>query len=63
MAKAWLALNKTNYSELARKIGVHPSMVEKIFRGVRCTPGRIDQLVEHGVPRELLPNGDEAVDG
>jgi len=54
--QAWLAFRGISKSDLARKIGVHPSMISRIIRGERAPARRLKQLVEEGErPAELLP--------
>lgn len=53
--KAWLAYHGVGNRELAEKLGVHPSMITRIFKGERAPAERIAQLVELGIPKSLLP--------
>lgn len=57
--KAWLAYHGIGYKDLAESIGVHPSMITRLCSGERRTPERIRQLVELGIPPELLPEPGE----
>ena len=53
--KAWLVMRGLTHRELARLIGVHPSMITRILKGERAPAARIASLVELGVPEHLLP--------
>ncbi len=53
--RAWLAYHGIPMKELARMIGVHPSMMTHIVKGNRSPAKRIEQLVALGIPRHLLP--------
>jgi len=53
--RAYLAKNSLSKKELAKKVGVHPSMISRIISGERAPAGRLEQLVALGIPRELLP--------
>lgn len=52
---AWLAYHKIERRALAAKIGVQPSAITRIIRGVRSTEWIIEAMVKEGIPRELLP--------
>jgi transcriptional regulator with XRE-family HTH domain len=51
----WLQEREITRTQLARRMGVHPSMVGKIFLGQKQTPARIRELIDLGIPAELLP--------
>jgi transcriptional regulator with XRE-family HTH domain len=53
--QAYLAKHRVSKKELAKQLGVHPSMISRIISGERAPAGRLDQLVALGIPRELLP--------
>jgi transcriptional regulator with XRE-family HTH domain len=53
--KAWLARRGIGHRQLARQLGVHPSMITRIFKGERRPPKRIRQLIDLGIPADLLP--------
>ena len=53
--RAWIILNGYTMGQLARILGVHPSMMTRIVSGDRAPAKRIRQLEELGVPKELLP--------
>ncbi|NJB68469.1 transcriptional regulator with XRE-family HTH domain [Desulfobaculum xiamenense] len=53
--RAWLAYHGVQMKDLARMIGVHPSMMTHIVKGNRSPAKRIEQLVALGIPRHLLP--------
>jgi len=53
--RAYLAKNRLSKKELAKQLGVHPSMISRIISGERAPAGRLDQLAALGIPRELLP--------
>lgn len=53
--KAWLAYHGIGNRQLARQLDVHPSMITRIFKGERRPPRRIRQLIEMGIPANLLP--------
>lgn len=53
--KAWLAYHGIGNRQLARQLAVHPSMITRIFKGERRPPRRIRQLIEMGIPANLLP--------
>ncbi|MBU1003553.1 MAG: helix-turn-helix domain-containing protein [Proteobacteria bacterium] len=53
--RAWLVLNGFAMGELAKRLGVHPSMITRIVKGESAPARRIEQLAELGVPQELLP--------
>lgn len=53
--RAWIILNGYSMGQLARILGVHPSMMTRIVSGDRAPVKRIRQLEELGVPKELLP--------
>ena len=52
---AWLQLHRLSKTGLAARLGVHPSMISRIVSGQRAPARRIRQLVELGVPEDLLP--------
>lgn len=52
---AWLAYRDISKKWLAEKLGVHPSMITRIAQGKRAPKKRISQLIELGVPADLLP--------
>ncbi len=52
---AWLQLKGLSKVELAKRLGVHPSMVSRIVSGQRSPAKRIEALVKMGIPAELLP--------
>lgn len=52
---AWLQLNGLSKASLARRLGVHPSMISRIISGQRAPAERIRQLVDLGIPPQLLP--------
>ena len=51
----WLALRGIQKKTLAQRLGVHPSMITRIFRGDRRPARRIAELVALGIPAHLLP--------
>lgn len=53
--RAWLALHGIRFGELAEQLGVHPSMITRIVKGERAPAKRIRQLLELGIPEDLLP--------
>ncbi len=53
--KAWLDMRGLSQRELADILDVHPSMITRIFKGERSPPGRIEHLVQLGIPSHLLP--------
>ncbi|MBF0481085.1 MAG: helix-turn-helix transcriptional regulator [Desulfovibrionaceae bacterium] len=53
--QAYLAKNRVSKKELAKQLGVHPSMISRIISGERAPASRLEKLVELGIPRELLP--------
>lgn len=53
--RAWIILNGYTMGQLARILGVHPSMMTRIVSGERAPAKRIRQLEELGIPKELLP--------
>jgi len=52
---AWLALNRLSRGKIAEKIGVSRSMVGQIMAGQKRPAGRIRQLIDLGIPQDLLP--------
>lgn len=52
---SWLQEREITRTQLARQLGVHSSMVGKIFLGQRRTPALIRELIKLGIPAELLP--------
>lgn len=55
LLRAWMASKGVSQRELAEEIGVHPSMITRIFLGQRAPARRIEQLRDIGVPARLLP--------
>lgn len=55
LLKAWMASKGFSQRDLAEEIGVHPSMITRIFQGQRAPARRIEQLRNIGVPARLLP--------
>lgn len=51
----WAIRNRITRNWLAEKVGVHPTMISKIIRGQKNTPRIIEELVQLGVPADLLP--------
>jgi len=51
----WAIRNRITRNWLGEKVGVHPSMISKIIRGQKTTPRIIEELIQLGVPAELLP--------
>jgi transcriptional regulator with XRE-family HTH domain len=52
---AWLALNRLSRGKIAERIGVSRSMIGQILSGQKRPASRIRQLIELGIPEELLP--------
>lgn len=55
LLKKWMAAKGFSQRDLAEEIGVHPSMITRIFLGQRAPARRIEQLCDIGVPARLLP--------
>jgi len=55
LLKEWMAAKGFSQRVLAEEIGVHPSMITRIFQGQRAPARRIEQLRDIGVPARLLP--------
>lgn len=53
--RTWLAYNGLDQAQLARELGVAPSFLSLLFQGKRRSRRIIADLVERGVPEELLP--------
>ena len=53
--KAWLAFRGIKNIELAESIDVSPAMITRILKGERRSPDKISKLIEHGIPKHLLP--------
>ncbi|AGW13421.1 helix-turn-helix domain-containing protein [Megalodesulfovibrio gigas] len=53
--EAWLSYHRIYKNRLAVDLGVHPSMISRIIKGDRAPKERIQQLVELGIPEQLLP--------
>lgn len=53
--KAWMVEHGIESRVLARAIGISPQMMSMITNGERAPKGRIESLIQLGVPRELLP--------
>jgi transcriptional regulator with XRE-family HTH domain len=53
--QAYLAKNRVSKKELAKQLGVHPSMISRIISGERAPAKRLEHLIDLGIPRELLP--------
>lgn len=52
---AWLALRSIQKKDLAHCLGIHPSMITRIFQGKRRPAQRIAELIALGIPAHLLP--------
>lgn len=52
---AWLALRNIQKKDLALRLGIHPSMITRIFQGERRPAQRIAELIALGIPARLLP--------
>jgi len=57
--KTWLEVQGITQRDLAESLGVHPSMITRIFKGERTPPDRIAALVKLGIPSNLLPPPNE----
>ncbi len=53
--KIWMLEHGYKSKDLAREIGVSPSMLTRILAGERSPRSRLDSLKRLGVPAELLP--------
>ncbi|MBG0776662.1 MAG: helix-turn-helix transcriptional regulator [Desulfovibrionaceae bacterium] len=53
--QAFLAYHGISKKRLAEEIGVSPSMISRIINGERAPAQRIRQLLQLGIPEELLP--------
>jgi len=53
--RTWLEVQGITQRDLAESLGVHPSMITRIFKGERTPPDRIAALVKLGIPPHLLP--------
>jgi transcriptional regulator with XRE-family HTH domain len=53
--RAWLAGQGISKVQLARYLGVSPSWVTRILGSDHAPMKRIQQLVDYGIPKELLP--------
>ena len=53
--KIWLMTNGISQRWLANQLGITQQALSMILKGLRSPKKRINQLVELGVPRELLP--------
>ena len=54
--KVWLLLNSVEQQELAQKMGISPQLLSMTLTGRRATKERIEQLINLGIPEDLLPN-------
>lgn len=54
--KVWLLRKKITQQDLALAIGVSKQLIGFIIDGKRRSPWRIQQLVDVGVPPDLLPD-------
>lgn len=52
---AWLVLNRLSRGKIAQKLGISHQMVGQILSGKKIPQNRIDQMIEMGIPAELLP--------
>lgn len=53
--QSWLALHGMSKTYLAKSLGVHASMISRIISGERAPKERLRQLMDLGIPQELLP--------
>jgi predicted transcriptional regulator len=51
----WVIKRGITKGELARKTGIHPSLISKIIQGKRTTTRHVQRLIDFGVPENLLP--------
>ncbi len=51
----WLTYHKIERRTLATRLGVQPSAITRIIRGVRATQWIIEAMAKEGIPMELLP--------
>lgn len=53
--KAWLLLHNIEQKDLAKQMGVSQQLLSMTLTGTRTTKERLEQLVNLGIPRDLLP--------
>lgn len=58
-ARAWIALAGTSCSEMAKVIGVHPSVISDMLAGRIAPAKHINALVDRGFPARYLPKPNE----
>lgn len=53
--KAWLLLHNIEQKDLAEQMGVSQQLLSMTLTGTRATKERLEQLIDLGIPRNLLP--------
>ncbi len=61
--RLWLSRNGLSFSELGRRLGVTPNSVSKLCDQETMPVRRHAQLLEQGLPAELLPRPEDIKPG
>lgn len=61
--RLWLSRNSLTFSELGRRLGVTPNSVSKLCDQETMPTRRHAQLVDQGIPAELLPRAQDIKPG
>lgn len=61
--RLWLSRNGLSFSELGRRLGVAPNSVSKLCDQETMPVRRHAQLLEQGLPAELLPRPEDIKPG